>query len=130
MATRDQTGDYGWVGGHTVEYSTADKMTTARAIRDHLLATSGPDRPTPVVRDCGGSNATSHVWGVPNVTVGGPSDLDPPSNFAQLVWEVRQRAEMGFEQGRIVPRSLPLLAQIDFLQTALAVTGLLQCAIQ
>lgn len=121
MATHDQTGDFGWENGGVVQYTEDAKVNTARAIRDHLLmaSASDPNRPTPVVRDCGGSNDTTHIWGVPNVTVGGKGDLPPPSNFATLVWEVRHRAEIGFEQGPIVPRAQPVDGQVKWLQTAM-----------
>jgi hypothetical protein len=160
LATHDMPGDFGWESGEVVRYSTPQKMATARAIRDHLLAHSLGDRPPPVIRNCGGSNNT-RVWGVPGVrmqsahalafchaaarhvrerlrsrgsvfymalalciaqvSVGGPKDLDPPKNFAQLLWEVRTgRAHIGIEQGGIVPRrgdSLP--QQLAFLRGAI-----------
>ena len=66
LATHDMPGDFGWESGEVVRYSTPQKMATARAIRDHLLAHSLGDRPPPVIRNCGGSNNT-RVWGVPGV---------------------------------------------------------------
>jgi hypothetical protein len=114
MATHDQPGDFGLEKGNVVQYTVNEKMATARSIRDHLVQKSAqpdvvsggaaPPRPTSVIRDCDGSNDTTHVWGVPNVSVGGPNDLPPPSNFARLVWEVREKVNVGFEQGGIVPR--------------------------
>lgn len=105
-------------------YTVEQQVTAARSIRDHLLSRAEADartgRPTPVVRDCGGSNDT-HVWGVPNVTVGGPRDLPPPSDFALLLWEVRTRAAMGIEQAGIVPRKLSIPAQVNFMYAALQI---------
>ena len=119
MATHDMPGDFGWAGGEVVVYSIAQKLAAARCIRDYLLlAGSSGDRPPPVIRDCGGSNNTK-VWGEPGLTVGGPHDIPPPKNFALLLWEVRQKAHMGIEQGGITPRGLRVPEQVQFLHTAL-----------
>jgi pectin methylesterase-like acyl-CoA thioesterase len=121
MATHDQPGDAGWEDGAVVEYTVAQKMATARAIRDHLLARGGGGgRPRPVIRNCGGSNNTA-VWGEPGVTVGGPEDLPPPKDFALLLWEIRQQAHLGVEQGGIVPRRASAPAQLEFLREVLAI---------
>lgn len=105
MATHNQPGAAGWdsTAGKVVSYSEPEQMTTARAVRDHLVALgqSNPVRPTPVIRCCGGSNRTG-MWGVPNVTVG--PGQPPPLPYAQLMWEVRNKAAIGFEQGGIVGR--------------------------
>ena len=119
MATHDQPGDAGWEGGRVVEYTVEQKMATARSIRDHLLDRAGLEG-RPVVRNCGGSNDSS-VWGQPGVTVGGPQDLPAPKDFALLLWEVRQRAHLGVEQGRIVPRSASAPEQLQYIKEALEI---------
>lgn len=121
MATHDQPGDYGWEDGAVVRYTQGQKMQLARSIRDHLLASAAAHpsaRPTPVVRNCGGSNNTL-VWGVPNATVGGSSLRPPPGTFAQLLWEVRGQAAVGVEQAQLVPRQIPVQRQQAYLSTAM-----------
>ena len=120
MATHDQPGDYGWENDSLVQYTQAQKMSVARSIRDHLIARASGSaaRPPAVIRNCGGSNNTL-VWGVPNVTVGGPGLQPPPGTFAQLLWEVRSNAVIGVEQSRLVPRHISVPRQQAYLSAAM-----------
>ena len=101
MATHDQNGDWGWSpqSSTAVQYTAAQRMATARAIRDHLVAATGQGRrPSAVVRCCGGSNNT-RVWGGASTRSRGSSSRR--SNFAQLLWEVKDVAEIGFEEASV-----------------------------
>ena len=55
------------------------------------------------MRCCGGSNKTA-VWGVPGTL----ADKPPKSNFAKLLWEVREEVDIGFE-----PASVQLLRGVN-----------------
>lgn len=93
MATHDQPGQQGLVGGRVITYTDAQRMATARAVRDYLVAEHPrrkAGRPA-VVRCCGGSSNPA-IWGPPG------SRQPPPSTYALLMWEVRQQARIGFEE--------------------------------
>jgi hypothetical protein len=95
MATHDQCGGEGWENGKVVNYSPEQKLETARTIRDYLVtqhkARKGGTKP--IVRCCGG-NSDTKLWGVPGTLA---HDKPPPSNYALLMWEIRETADVGFE---------------------------------
>jgi hypothetical protein len=93
MATHDQCGDEGWENGTVTQYTTTQKLASARAIRDYLIAQHTLRKGAkPVVRCCGG-NSDTRIWGVP----GSDPPSGPPSNYARLMWEIRETADVGFE---------------------------------
>eukprot|EP00041_Stephanoeca_diplocostata_P016822 m.333000 g.333000 ORF g.333000 m.333000 type:complete len:473 (-) comp20500_c0_seq1:371-1789(-) len=107
MAVHDKPGSQGYDAGYpdvstsrrssvVVSYTVQQQLAAARAIRDYMIAqyTAKHNGSMPIIRCCGGNNRTAQ-WGVPGTT----RDKPPTFNYSLLMWEVRQRAIIGFEPG-------------------------------